>query len=70
MKLLSTSEVARALGISVDAAQRLLQAGKLPGRKVDGKWRTPSRAVAERVKFKARYSLKRVRGVRSTPRAA
>ena len=35
MKLLSTSEVARALGISVDAAQRLLQAGKLPGRKVD-----------------------------------
>lgn len=52
MKGLSTSETARELGISIDAVQRLVLAGKLTAKKVDKKWRVSRRAIADRLRRK------------------
>jgi excisionase family DNA binding protein len=49
-KELTASQSCRRLGITLDAVYRLLYAGKLPGRKVEGVWRIPAEAVEARMK--------------------
>lgn len=47
-KQLTAAQSCRRLGITLDALYRLLYAGKLPGRKVEGVWHIPATAVEER----------------------
>lgn len=47
---LNAAESCRRLGITLDALYRLLYAGKLQGRKVEGVWRIPISAVEQRLK--------------------
>jgi excisionase family DNA binding protein len=49
-KELTATQSCRRLGITLDALYRLLYAGKLPGRKVEGAWRIPATAVEVRRK--------------------
>jgi excisionase family DNA binding protein len=49
-KDLTATQSCRRLGITLDALYRLLYAGKLPGRKVEGVWRIPATAVEARMK--------------------
>jgi excisionase family DNA binding protein len=49
-KELTATQSCRRLRITLDALYRLLYAGKLPGRKVEGVWRIPATAVEARVK--------------------
>ena len=49
-KELTATESCRHLGITLDALYRLLYAGKLPGRKVEGIWRIPLSAVEQRLR--------------------
>ena len=49
-KELTATQSCRRLGITLDALYRLLYAGKLPGRKVEGIWRIPLSAVEQRLK--------------------
>jgi excisionase family DNA binding protein len=49
-KELTATQSCRRLGITLDALYRLLYAGKLPGRKVEGVWRIPATAVEARRK--------------------
>lgn len=44
-------EACRALGVGIDQVYQLLAAGKLEGEKVDGRWRIPKKAIAERIAF-------------------
>jgi excisionase family DNA binding protein len=52
-KELTATESCRRLGITLDALYRLLYAGKLTGRKVEGVWRIPLSAIEQRQKRKA-----------------
>jgi excisionase family DNA binding protein len=45
---LSAMDACQQLGVSLDYLYRLLYAGKLPGRKVDGMWRIPVSAIEAR----------------------
>lgn len=45
--VLKMAEVASALGLDLRAVERLVEAGDLPGRKVDGVWRFRSAEVAD-----------------------
>ncbi len=55
MKDLTAKMATRRLGISLDATDRLIAAGKLPARKdKNGEWLIPSDAVEERRKAKMR----------------
>jgi excisionase family DNA binding protein len=49
-KELTATQSCRRLGITLDALYRLLYAGKLPGRKVEGVWRVRATAVEARRK--------------------
>jgi excisionase family DNA binding protein len=49
-KELTATQSCRRLGITLDALYRLLYAGKLPGRKVEGVWRIPLAAVEQRLR--------------------
>ena len=53
-KRVKVSEAARILGISIDAVQKLCQAGKIPAKKDErGRWMLETKAVRERVQVKA-----------------
>ncbi len=52
-KELNVMEATRRLGIGLDATYKLIYAGKLPGHKVDGRWRIPAKAVDERLRAQA-----------------
>ena len=52
-KELTATQSCRRLGITLDAVYRLIYAGKLPGRKIEGVWRIPLLAVEQRLKRKA-----------------
>jgi excisionase family DNA binding protein len=41
----SVSEVARKLGVGLQYVYSLIYSGRLPARRVAGKWRIPSKAV-------------------------
>ena len=49
-KELNVMEATRRLGIGLDATYKLIYAGKLPGHKVDGRWRIPASAVETRLR--------------------
>jgi excisionase family DNA binding protein len=49
-KELTATQSCRRLGITLDALYRLLYAGKLPGRKVEGVWCIPLAAVEQRLR--------------------
>ena len=50
LKEITAIEAARRLGIGLDYLYSLVWTGKLPGRKVDKKWRIPVEAVEARLK--------------------
>jgi len=50
---LTATQSCRRLGITLDALYRLLYAGKLEGRKVEGVWRISEDAVDERIRRKS-----------------
>jgi excisionase family DNA binding protein len=45
---LSPAETARVLGVTLDYVYKLLWSGRLPGRKVEGRWRVSPAAVESR----------------------
>jgi len=49
-KEMTATQSCRRLGITLDALYRLLYAGKLPGRKIEGVWRIPAAAIDARLK--------------------
>ena len=44
-KILSTEEAAQFMGVSVETMSNLLESQEVPGRLLDGKWRTTGRAL-------------------------
>ena len=48
-KELSVIEATRRLGVGIDATYKLLYSGKLPARKVDGRWLIRADAVEARL---------------------
>jgi excisionase family DNA binding protein len=46
--VLSAMETSRRLGVTLDYLYRLLYAGRLPGKKLDGVWQIPAEAVEAR----------------------
>lgn len=49
-KYLAPSAAARRLGLGLDYLYKQIWAGKLPARKVNGRWRIPLAAIEQRVK--------------------
>ena len=53
-KVFSTSEAARVLGISIDAVQRLVLAGKLKARKIEDRWKISEKSLSSRLATRGR----------------
>jgi hypothetical protein len=51
-KEMTATQVSGALGITMDSIYRLLYAGKLKGRKFDGRWIISAESVEARIKAK------------------
>ncbi len=49
-RYLTPIAAARRLGLGLDYLYKLMWAGKLPARKVNGRWRIPAAAIEQRLK--------------------
>ena len=47
---LTVADTARRLRTTLESVYRMLYAGRLAGKKIDGKWRIPAEAVQARLK--------------------
>jgi len=50
---LTVRETAEKLGVRLDYTYELIWTGRLPARRVDGRWLIPAQAVEDRLKGKA-----------------
>jgi excisionase family DNA binding protein len=65
-----TAETAHRLGVGLGFVYALIWSGKLPGRKVGGRWLIPTKAIEERLKAvdRSKHSSTQVVGRQSKKR--